>query len=330
MAVGNSNKIASKTRIVLAEETGFVAERLKNYLEERGFQVRLAETGAKALELVRSFKPDFVLYDMMLSDYHAIAFLKAMKQENLLGDERSFAGRARVFVLSSHNSKFNVRECLKAGAIDYLVKPVKPDDVLARLILHLQAKRQVAESSESDQSEIGQAMYYMHLTELLMREGLKLAPQPEALYNLVGMLSLVTNAVRVSVIEAQIAEVAGTPSKGRVRASNDKRDIDGLVIDLEKYPEVIFVLRSEKTLAMDNLKGDPTMSAIAKLNKSISFNAIVVCPIRIGHEIWGVISVRLPESKTSLSDFEIRFAQLTALVVGSVIARQPTFMRAAS
>lgn len=320
----------STTRIVLAEESGFVAERLKSHLEEHGFQVRVADTGAMALELVRSFKPDFVLYDMMLPDLHALGFLKTMKLENLLGDDKVSNGRARVFVMSSHNSKFNVKECLRAGAVDYLVKPVKPEDVLARLVLHLQVKRQIVESNAGDQSETGQALYYMHLTELLLREGLKLAPQPQALYNLVGMLSLATDAVRVSVIEAQIAEIAGNPSKGFVRASHDKRDIDGLMIDLEKYPEVIFVLRSEKTLALDNLKADPTMAAIANLNKSISFNAIVVCPIRIGSEMWGVLSVRLPESKKSLSDFEIRFAQLTAHVIGTVVARQPEFIRAAS
>jgi GAF domain-containing protein len=82
-------------------------------------------------------------------------------------------------------------------------------------------------------------------------------------------------------------------------------------------------------LALDNLKADPTMAAISSLNKSISFNAIIVCPIRIGNEVWGVLSVRLPESKKSLSDFEIRFVQLTANVIGGVIARQPSFLRAA-
>ncbi len=322
--------LPSTTRVLLAEESSFVSDRLKDYLEERGFQVRVAPTGTAALELVRSFKPDFVLYDMMLSDLHAIGFLKTMKLEGLLGDDKVSNGRARVFVMSSHNSQFNVKECLKAGAVDYLVKPVKPEDVLARLILHLQVKRQILESDVGDRSDTGQALYYMHLTELLLREGLKLAPQPEALYNLVGMLSLATDAVRVSVIEAHIAETGGSATKGLVRASHDKRDIDGLMIDLEKYPEVIFVLRSEKTLALDNLKGDPTMAAIANLHKSISFNAIVVCPIRLGSEMWGVLSVRLPETKKSLSDFEIRFAQLTAHVIGTVIARQPAFVRAAS
>jgi len=320
----------TSTRVLLAEESSFVSDRLRDYLEERGFQVRVATTGAATLDLVRSFKPDFVLYDMMLSDMHALAFLKTMKLENLLGDDKVNNGRARVFVMSSHNSQFNVKECLKAGAVDYLVKPTKPEDVLARLILHLQVKRQLVESNVGDRSDTGQALHYMHLTELLLREGLKLAPQPEALYNLVGMLSLATDAVRVSVIQAQLAETGGDSTKGYVRASHDKRDIDGLVIDLEKYPEVIFVLRSEKTLALDNLKGDPTMAAIANLNKSISFNAIVVCPIRLGSEMWGVLSVRLPETKTSLSDFEIRFAQLTAHVIGTVVARQPAFLRAAS
>ncbi len=322
------------TRILLAEESTFVADKLRDVLMERGFQVQTANTGQEALRVAKEWRPDFVLYDMIMPDLNGLGFLKSLKSDNLLGDDKVSNGRPRVFVMSAHNSTFNVKECLKFGAVDYLVKPVKAEDLASRLVLHLQVKRQIGETRSSDQSEGGRALHFMHLTELLLREGLKLAPQAESLYNLVGMLSLATDAVRVSVIEADLSMLGQERSKpqgfpGFVRASHDKRDIDGLVIDLEKYPEVVFVLRSEKTLALDNLKADPTMSAIAGLNKSISFNAIIVCPIRIGSEVWGVLSIRLPETKKSLSDFEIRFAQLTANVIGGVIARQPSFIRAA-
>jgi len=324
----------STTRILLAEESTFVADKLRDVLMERGFQVQTAYTGQDAYRIAKDWRPDFVVYDMIMSDLNGLGFLKALKSENLLGDDKISNGRPRVFVMSSHNSTFNVKECLKFGAVDYLVKPVKAEDLVARLILHMQVKRQIGESRSSDNTDSGRALHFMHLTELLLREGLKLAPQSESLFNLVGMLSLATDAVRVSVIEADLSRLgqeSSTPQgfPGFVRASHDKRDIDGLVIDLEKYPEVVFALRSEKTLALDNLKADPTMAAISSLNKSISFNAIIVCPIRIGSDVWGVLSVRLPETKKSLSDFEIRFVQLTANVIGSVIARQPSFLRAA-
>jgi len=307
----------SDTRILLAEETQFVSDKLRDSLSERGFQVRTVTSGADALETVREWCPHFVLYDMVMSDMVGPAFLKKLKAEGILADDKNTELKSRVFVMSSHNSMANVKECLKAGASDYLVKPIKAEDLVSRLILHLQTKRQVTELKAGDVSDSGRALHYMHLTELLLRESLKLAPLAQSLYNLTGMLGLATEAVRVSAIEARLGVNEGT-----VRASSDKKDIDGLKLDLAKYPEVIFVLRSEKTLALDNLKDDTTMAAIAAQTKSISFNAMLVCPVRVGGDIWGVVSVRLPDSKTVLSDFEIRFAQMTAHVVGLVVARE--------
>ncbi len=308
----------SETRLLLAEETQFVSDKLRDSLLERGFQVQVAKSGAEAAEIVRSWRPHFVLYDMVMSDLVGPAFLKKLKADGFLADDKNHAGRSHVFVMSSHNSTANVKECLRAGASDYLVKPVKIEALVSRLILHLQTKRQISDVKVGDTSDSGRALHFMHLTELMLRESLKLAPAQTALYNLVGMLSLATDAVRVSVIETNLGA-----SEGTVRASNDKKDIDGLKLDLTKYPEVMFVMRSEKTLALDNLKADTTMAAIADQIKSISFNAMLVCPIRVGSDIWGVVSVRLPESKKILSDFEIRFAQLTTHVIANVIAREP-------
>ncbi len=307
----------SETRILLAEETQIVSDKLRDNLTERGFQVQVAKTGTEAINIVRDWRPHFVLYDMVMADLLGPAFLRKLKSENLLADDKDFSVRSHVFVMSSHNSAGNVRECLKAGASDYLVKPVKIEDLVSRLVLHLQIKRQLKELRAGDQSDTGRALHYMHLTELLLRESLKMAPAVTSLFNLVGMLSLATEAVRVSVIEAKLGQ-----DQGIVRASSDKKDIDGFKLDLVKYPEVVFVLRSEKTLALDNLKADATMKSIVAHTKSISFNAMIVCPIRFGGEMWGVVSVRLAESKTTLTDFEIRFAQLTTHVAANVIARE--------
>jgi len=301
----------SNTRILITEENGLVADKLVAALEERGFVTKAATTGAETLAICSQWKPHFVLYDLLISDLNGPLLLKELKQQDLLGDDKT-----RVFMMSAHNTAHNVKESLKFGANDYLVKPVKIEDLLSRLVLHMQPKRQLSEAKAGDTSISGTAIHYMHLTELLLREGLKLHPLPETLYRLTGMLSLALGAVRVSIVEADL-----TKEQGVVRGSSDKRDIDGLKLDLGKYPEIIFVLRSEKTLALDNLKNDPTMAVVAEQTKSIQFNAIIVCPIRFAGQTWGVLSARLPESKQTLSDFEIRFAQLTAHVAANSIVR---------
>jgi DNA-binding response OmpR family regulator len=301
----------SNTRILIADENAFISDKLVASLQENGFIVKSATTGAEALAICTQWKPHFVLYDLLVADLNGPSLLKELKAQDLLGDDK-----IRVFMMSAHNTVANVKESLKHGATDYLVKPVKVEDLVGRLVLHMQPKRQISDAKAGDTSASGTAIHFMHLTELLLREGLKLHPLPETLYRLTGMLSLAIGAVRVSVVEASL-----TSEQAFVRGSSDKRDIDGFKLDLNKYPEIIFVLRSEKTLALDNLKNDPTMAAVATQTKSIQFNAMIVCPIRFGGQTWGVLSARLPETKTTLSDFEIRFAQLAAHVAANSIVR---------
>ena len=307
-------KHPSETRILLADETQFVSDKLRDALIERGFQVKLAVSGVEACTIMRDWRPHFALYDMVMPDLMGPQFLKRVKDQ--LADGRNVDGRTRVFMMSSHNSTANVKECLKMGACDYLVKPVKLDALITRLVLHLQEKRQASELRSGDLTDADRALRYMHMTDLLLRESLKAAPSSTLLHNLVGMLGLATDAVRVSIIEGQSGAEHGV-----VRASSDKKDIDGLKIELAKYPEVLFVLNSEKTLAIDNLREDAQMATVADQTKSISFNAMIVCPIRVRNEIWGVVSVRLSDAQKALSDFDIRFAQLTTHVVAHVVAR---------
>ena len=301
----------STTRVLITDDSPLVAEKLAEFLRGHGFQAKFVTSGSETLKVCKDWKPHFVAYDFLMPEMNGPMFLRNLRQEGLVGE-----GKIRVFMMSAHNSATNVRESLRQGAADYLVKPLKPDDLLGRLVLHMQPKREVKQVAASDNSTSALALKYLHLTELLLRESLKPQPTPLALHNLMGMIALTVGAVRVSTIQCDL-----DAQKGTVRGANDKRDIDGFSIDLQKYPEIAFVLQSEKILALDNLKGDPTMAAVAALTKSISFNAMIVVPIRFGSETWGVVSARLPDTKTSLSDFDIRFMQLAGNVVGQIIAR---------
>ncbi len=307
----NSRLHPSNTRVLIVDENAFIADKLVASMLENGFIVKSTTSGAEALAICTQWKPHFVLYDLLVADLNGPSLLRELKTLDLLGDDK-----IRVFMMSAHNTVANVKESLKHGATDYLVKPVNTEDLVGRLVLHMQPKRQISDAKVGDTSVSGTAIHFMHLTELLLREGLKLHPLPETLYRLTGMLSLAIGAVRVSIVEASLAN-----EHAFVHGSSDKRDINGFKLDLNKYPEIIFVLRSEKTLALDNLKTDATMAAIATQTKSIQFNAMIVCPIRFGGQTWGVLSARLPESKSMLSDFEIRFAQLAAHVAANSIVR---------
>jgi DNA-binding response OmpR family regulator len=296
-------------RILVADDEQLLTGKTIDFLHSKGFETRYVSDGLTARAVVKDWQPDFILYDLMLPGLNAIELLHELRKAKLLGE-----GKIRVLVTSGHNKKENVKECIRLGAADFLVKPITHEDLFMRMVFHLQQKHDVSDVKRSTKSEDQNALFYMHLTELLLRESLKGEGRDDCLHHLTGMLGHSMGAVRVSVIQCEQDE-----RKGWVIASSDKRSIGGLQLDLGKYPEVLYVLRQDRLLALDNLTADPTMHFVTRQNKEISFNSMIVCPLKIDGANWGVISIRMPASKEFLNEFEIRYAQLAAHVISHVL-----------
>ncbi|HVK60740.1 MAG TPA: response regulator [Bdellovibrionales bacterium] len=298
-------------RILIADDEQLLTAKTVDFLHTKGFETQYVSDGVKAREIIKEWQPDFILYDLMLPGMNALTLLKELAAADQLGE-----GKIRVLVTSGHNKKENVKECIRLGATDFLVKPVTHEDLFMRFVFHLQQKHDLNSLKRSSRAEDQSAIFYMHLTELLMRESLKGHDRDECLHILTGMLGHSMGAVRVSLIECDADE-----RKGWVVASSDKRSIGRLQLDLGKYPEVLYVLRQDRLLALDNLTADPTMHFVTRQNKEISFNSMVVCPIKMAKGNWGVLSIRMPASKEFLNEFEIRYAQMAAHVMSHVIQK---------
>lgn len=304
-------------RVLIADDEILLAQRFAEYLKGKGFSTKVVHTGNEALAAAKNWLPEVVFYDLMLPELNAVAFIRQLKNENLLGD-----GKVKVLVTSGQSSGHNIQECLKAGASDYLTRKMSHEDLFARLILNLQSKREVLDVHTKPSNDENLAHYFMYLTDLSLREALKGAPSEKCLYNLTGMLGIALKAVRVSCIACDLES-----KKGWVIASNDKKNIARLEIDLGKYPEILYVMTHNKLLALDNLAADPTMHFVRKATKDIHFNSMIVAPLRISDSSWGVMSVRFPENKKKLNDFEIRYASLLSHVMGMVISSDESLKR---
>jgi DNA-binding response OmpR family regulator len=302
-------------RILVADDEQLLSGKLVEFLNEKGFNVRFVQTGFEVMRTMQLWKPDFLIVDLMLPEANALELLKTCNAAGLMGEDK-----LKVIVVSGHKSQQNIRECMRLGAVDFLVKPLKHSDIISRIVLMLQKKHELSDRA-SDQVE--SAQYFVHLTDLILRETLKSAPPDETLHNLTGLLGVSMKAVRVSVIRTDF-----DGRRGWVTASNDKRTINNLEIDLVKYPEILYVLRNDKLLALDNLVADPAMHFVTRQQKEIQFNSMIVCPIRHGNITWGVVSIRMADNKEKLTDLEIRYAQLVSNVIALVVLNSPSHMTA--
>jgi signal transduction histidine kinase len=108
--------------------------KLQHDLHEQGFEVRQAEDGRQALELLRTEMCDVVLLDILMPVMDGYETLAEMKRDAELRD-------VPVIVISALDEIDSAVRCIEMGAEDYLTKPFNPTLLRARLGASLKEKR---------------------------------------------------------------------------------------------------------------------------------------------------------------------------------------------
>jgi len=113
-------------RILVVEDDSDNGEYLVRLLEETGFQTLLATTAAEAIRIARRERPDLVLMDVRLAEGDGRAAARELKA----AAETAAIPIVAVTALALEGDR---EACLAAGCDDYLSKPFRPRELLAKL-----------------------------------------------------------------------------------------------------------------------------------------------------------------------------------------------------
>ncbi|MDQ6418906.1 response regulator [Paenibacillus sp. LHD-117] len=112
-------------RVIIVDDERTIRLALRTMIgwEQNGFELAgTASDGLQALQLIDDCPADIVITDLKMPNMNGLELLHALK-------ERDYSGK--VIVLSNHGDYELVREAMKIGAVDYLLKvTLKPDDLL--------------------------------------------------------------------------------------------------------------------------------------------------------------------------------------------------------
>src|SRR5690348_5311507 len=115
-----------KYKILVVEDNREDATLLTGACQQGGFQTSIADSGEKALEMVWTWKPDMLLLDLVLPGIGGREVCRILRE-----DER---GRAiPLIMVSSAKDRGDILAGFAAGTDDYLVKPVEPQELVARM-----------------------------------------------------------------------------------------------------------------------------------------------------------------------------------------------------
>ncbi len=109
--------------VLVVDDDSSLAEMLSIVLRQEGFESRIVTRGDEALAAFRSFRPDLVLLDLMLPGKDGIDVCKEIRAES----------GVPIVMLTAKSDTIDVVLGLESGADDYVVKPFKPKELLARI-----------------------------------------------------------------------------------------------------------------------------------------------------------------------------------------------------
>jgi two-component system KDP operon response regulator KdpE len=193
------------TRVLVVDDEPQIRRALGVNLRARGYQVDVAETGVRALELAARHHPDVVVLDLGLPGIDGVEVIKGLRGWSSVP----------VIVLSVRESERDKVAALDAGADDYVTKPFGMDELLARLRAALRRAAPADEEAvvvtpdftidlsvkrvtNADGEEIRLTPTEWHIVEVLVRHSGKLVAQKQLLQEVWGpAYETETNYLRV-------------------------------------------------------------------------------------------------------------------------------------
>ena len=113
-------------RIMVVDDSPTDVEFLKNILSKAGHTVSEANGGQDALARVREVQPDLVIMDVVMPGVNGFQATRSLSKDPATQN-------IPVMVVSSKNQETDRVWALRQGAKEYLVKPVREDDLLAKV-----------------------------------------------------------------------------------------------------------------------------------------------------------------------------------------------------
>ena len=118
--------------ILVVDDQSSVRQLLQEYLTEQGFHVAIATDGQSALYMARREQPDLILLDIMMPRMDGYQFLRQFRQER----------QTPVIIITAREEETDAVMGLDLGADDYVIKPFRMRELLARIHAVLRRKEE--------------------------------------------------------------------------------------------------------------------------------------------------------------------------------------------
>jgi len=132
--------------VLVVDDEPNLTELLSMALRYEGWDVRLASDGQKALSVIRDFRPDVVVLDVMLPDIDGLTVLSRLRADGI---------QVPILFLTAKDSVDDRIAGLTVGGDDYVTKPFSLEELVARLRALIRRSALAVSASDDSLLEVG-------------------------------------------------------------------------------------------------------------------------------------------------------------------------------
>lgn len=199
----NANRNGARSKVLVVDDDVALAEMLQIVLQQEGFDTAWVARGDRAVSGVRDARPDIVLLDLMLPGMDGKEVCRQIRAES----------GVPIIMLTARSETSDVVEGLEAGADDYVPKPFKAKELVARIRTRL---RRPAHEPGNDTIRLGDLT--ISTSAHMVRRGDQTLPLTPLEFDL--LLALARRPGQVLTREALLDEVWGYRNSADTRLVN--------------------------------------------------------------------------------------------------------------
>ncbi|MDR4465770.1 MAG: sigma-54 dependent transcriptional regulator [Nitrospira sp.] len=132
--------------ILIVDDEDAIRTSLRSILEDEGYDVAVAATGAEALKIYGTDPPDLMILDIWMPEMDGLETLRRVKE---------FVPHTQVMMISGHGSIETAVKAIKLGAYDYIEKPLSLENVTLR-VKHALEQYRLAQENRSLRTKVQQ------------------------------------------------------------------------------------------------------------------------------------------------------------------------------
>jgi two-component system cell cycle response regulator len=280
-------------KILVADDDQALSRTLSWILKENGYEVFTAPGGEHLFEHLTGDQFDLLLLDIMMPKVDGLQLLQRVKADPRFKD-------LPVLMISSMPPEEATVRSLGLGASDFIPKPFRVRELLARVKAHLRVGRELNQARAEARSRSEMMDIMQEVTASL---------KPEEIYTiLVRRVAQALSIARCSIIIAAQGDESGT-----VVAAFENPTLHNLPVDLKRYPEIRHALSTGEVVLVRDVQNDPLYRGVRAEwqaeGRPVETSSAVALRFSLREQPAGVFFLRTVSSDPPLNEHDVEFAQ---------------------